>query len=146
MSDEAKSVLVCAPVPPEHVPLMWPKALPHVTRAERTAGGRMSIPSLYQSVSSGGHLLWIVFDTNLNAVIAAFTTRVARYPDMNAMVIEWMGGTRMAEWLGMAHDHIKAHAKLNDCTRLEATGRNAWIRWAQRVGWEPEYVQYKMEV
>ena len=106
----------------------------------------MTVDDLYESILHGKHLLWVVFDTVANDIIAAFTTRVESYPQLRAMVIEWMGGTRMGEWLGLAHDHIKAHAKLNGCTRLEATGRNAWIRWAQRVGWEPEHVQYKMEV
>lgn len=146
MKDEIRSSLICAPVPPEHLDEMWGHALPHVTRAEKTSNGRMSVDDLKQSAARGGHLLWVIFDTDENKVIAAFTTRVQQHPQIRAMVIEWMGGGRMSQWIGPALDHIKHHAKLNNCTRLEATGRNAWIRWAERVGWEPEFVQYKMEV
>lgn len=142
----APSRLVCAPVPAEMVDRFWADAARHMQRAEKTANGRMTVDDLYRSVKAGRHMMWIVFDTDENRTIAAFTTRVEHYPQMRAMVIEWMGGARMSEWLGLAHDHIKAHAKLNECSRLEAVGRNAWIRWAQRVGWEPEYVQYTMEV
>lgn len=138
--------LICAPVPREMIGRFWHDARAHMVRAEKTANGRMKVDDLMESLQEGRHLLWVVFDHSINKTIAAFTTRVEHYPQMRAMVIEWMGGSRMSEWLGMAHDHIKAHAKLNGCTRLEATGRNAWIRWAQRVGWEPEHVQYKMEV
>lgn len=138
--------LICAPVPLEMLDNFWDRVLPHVSRAEPTAGGRMGVDDLYKSVNQGRHLLWVVFDKDKTEVIAAFTTRVEQYPKLRSMIIEWMGGVRMKEWLGLAHDHIKAHAKANNCTRLEATGRNAWIRWAQRVGWEPEHVQYVMEV
>jgi len=146
MKDEVLPSLICAPVPVEHLARVWGDASRHIARAEKTAGGRMTVADLKESALAGKHLLWVVFDQKDREIIAAFTTRVEHYPQLNAMVIEWMGGSRMSEWLGMAHDHIKAHAKLNGCTRLEAVGRNAWIRWAQRVGWEPEHVQYTMEV
>lgn len=146
MKDTVSSPLICAPVPPDHLSEVWHLAVPHMKRAERTTNGRMNVDDLLESAMRGEHLVWIIFDTSDSTVIAAFTTRVQVYPKIKSMVIEWMGGRRMSQWIKPALDHIKHHAKLNNCTRLEATGRNAWIRWAERVGWEPEFVQYKMEV
>lgn len=140
------SALICAPVPLEHLAQVWTSAEPHLRRAESTSNGRIGMDDLRASLLSGGHLLWIVYDPQAQMVIAAFTTRIICYPKVRAMVIEWMGGARMREWIGLAHDKIKAHAAENTCTQLEAEGRNAWVRWASRVGWEPECVKYKMEI
>lgn len=146
MKDMTATRLICAPVPPDHVDDMWRRIVPHVQRAEKTSNGRMTADDLRVSAKQGVHLLWVIFDTEASEIIAAFSTRVVQYPQMRALLIEWMGGNRMSQWISLAHDHIKEHAKINNCTRLEATGRNAWIRWAGRVGWEPEFVQYTMEV
>lgn len=146
MKDVQDTTLICAPVPPDHVNDMWCRVLPHLQRAEKTSNGRMNIEDLRESACRGVHLIWLIFDTDTNEVIAAFTTRVVHYPQLRALLIEWVGGNHMAKWFGIAHDHIKEHAKINNCTRLEATGRNAWIRWVGRVGWEPEFVQYTLEV
>lgn len=141
-----QSALICAPVPLEHLAQVWDDAAPHLQRAEKTAYGRMSLADLNQSLLAGSHLLWVVYDPALRSIIAAFTTRIICYPQLRAMVVEWMGGARMREWIALAHEKIKLHAAENTCTQLEAEGRNAWVRWATRVGWEPEYVKYKMEI
>ena len=47
------------------------------------------------------------------------------------MAMDWLGGTRMKEWLPMA---MKLAYKDNN-PHLEAYGRKAWKRWLGKYGW-----------
>ena len=79
-------------------------------------------------------------------IIAAITTKLLEYPKRTAMSMDWIGGTRMKEWLPMAQETISRYAKEHGCSHLEGYGRKAWGRWLGQYGWEPEYIAYRMEL
>ena len=79
-------------------------------------------------------------------VIAAITTRIIEYPGKRGMAMDWIGGTRMLEWLPMAQRTLQKFAKENNCTHLEGYGRKAWSKVLKKYNWQPEYIAYRMEL
>ena len=60
--------------------------------------------------------------------------------------MDFIGGTRMKEWLPQAQKTIEQFAVDNNCSHLEGYGRKAWGRWLGKYGWEPDYIAYRMEI
>jgi hypothetical protein len=60
--------------------------------------------------------------------------------------MDFIGGTRMKEWLPMAQRTIEKFARDNNCLHLEGYGRRAWKRWLNKYGWKPDYIAYRMEL
>mgnify|MGYP001245032423 FL=1 len=78
--------------------------------------------------------------------VAAITTSIISYPGRKAMAMDWIGGSRMKEWLPEVQKTIEQFAKENKCSHLEGYGRKAWGRWLNKYGWEPDYIAYRMEI
>lgn len=131
-------------VPPDHIGLIWPEAEVLLAPAIATAGGRYEPSDIYEQLQTGELLLWIAAEDMVP--VAAITTRIMRYPRCRAMAMDWIGGSRMREWLPLAQATLLRYAKQNDCTHLEGYGRKGWSRWLRRFGWEPEYIAYRMEL
>jgi hypothetical protein len=74
------------------------------------------------------------------------TTRVIEYPERKALAMDFIGGSRMKEWLPEAQRTLEKFAKDNNCLHLEGYGRKAWKRWLDKYGWKPDYVAYRMEL
>jgi len=131
-------------VPPMVLDVVWPQASAMLGRALNTTRARYNLDSLRAELERGTLALWLVLD---NATpVAAFTTRVAAYPESKGLCMDWIGGARMAEWLPLAQPLMEQYARDNGCTHLEGYGRRAWGRWLQKYGWEPEYIAYRMEL
>lgn len=131
-------------VPPEHVDLVWPDAAPLLAPAIATADGKFAPQDILDTLKTGGLLLWIAADDMVP--VAAVTTRIVSYPQCRALAMDWIGGSRMREWLPIAHETLGRYAKLNDCTHLEGYGRKGWERWLRRYGWRPDYIAYRMDL
>jgi len=131
-------------IPPEGVDLVWDVVAPMLIPALDTAAGKFEISDVYAQLRTGELLLWVVADDM--TPIAALTTQLIVYPGRRAMAIDWLGGSRMKEWLPMAQAMIMRYARDNECLHLEAYGRRAWQRWLGKFGWAPEYISYRMEL
>jgi len=131
-------------VPPEHVALVWPDAETLLAPAIATAGGRYMPADIYEQLKTGELLLWIAAEDMVP--VAAITTRIARYPQFRALSMDWIGGSRMKDWLPLAHETLLRYAEQNDCTQFEGYGRKGWSRWLRKFGWEPEYIAYRMDL
>lgn len=136
--------LMLIPVPKEHVDLLWDGASAALAKALPTAHGKFTITDIYNGLMSDMYVLWLVMEEG--EVVAAMTTRIVQYPQRRTLAIDWVGGTRMSEWLPMFVRAMKDHARKNQCTALEGYGRRAWGRWLAKYGWEPDYIAYKMEL
>lgn len=143
MTSEASS-LICIPVPQDMVDIVWAEASGFLEGAAKTARGKFDLNDLRDGIDSGVYLLWVVMDGQ--EVIAAITTRIIEYPKCRAMALDWIGGKRMKEWIGMSNQIMVAHAKHNGCSHLEGYGRPAWIRWNGRYGWKEDYTAFRLEV
>jgi hypothetical protein len=131
-------------VPPAVLDVVWPKAAEMLGKAVKTTRPRYNVDSLRAELDRGGLVLWLVLDGT--EPVAAFTTRIAAYPESRGLCMDWIGGERMREWLPLAQPLMEMYARDNGCTHLEGYGRKAWGRWLQKYGWEPEYTAYRMEL
>ena len=131
-------------VPAAVLDVVWAKAAEMLGKALKTTRPRYNLDSLRAELDRGVLVLWLVLDGT--EPVAAFTTRIADYPESRGLCMDWIGGARMAEWLPLAQPLMEQYARDNGCTHLEGYGRRAWGRWLQKYGWEPEYIAYRMEL
>lgn len=131
-------------VPVSVLDIVWPKAAAMLDKAVKTTYPRYNVDSIRAELDRGLLALWLVFDGT--DPVAAFTTRIADYPESRGLCMDWIGGARMAEWLPLAQPLMEQYARDSGCTHLEGYGRKAWGRWLQKYGWEPEYIAYRMEL
>lgn len=132
------------PVPSDGVPLIWTRVEPFLAPAVARTRGKMTMPHLLGELLDGKQLLWVA--TEDGNTVAAVTTRLAEFPGCRVMMVDWIGGEHMVKWFDIAHPKIVAHAKANDCSRLEAIGRKGWEKVNSRHGWTADYVGYTMEL
>ena len=144
MKDVA-SVLIYTPVPKAFVNAVWADVTRVLKRSVDTSRGKFSMQDVYEGIVADVYVLWVVLDDD--KVVAAITSRIVSYPGAHrGMALDWIGGTRMAEWLPMVQRAMSKYARDNGCTHLEGFGRKAWGRWLAKYGWKPEYIAYRMEL
>lgn len=143
MRDLTDAIEVTA-VPQAVVDVVWPDVAPLLEKAVATAGGRYSVESVYTEIVAGNLALWIVMDDA--KPIAALTTRVIDFPLKRTLSVDWIAGERMAEWLPRVNELFTEYAKSYGCTQLEGRGRKGWLRELSKLGWEQDYVAYRMEI
>lgn len=136
--------LVFAPVPQYAVDIVWDAVCPLLNAAADVTPDKTDIDSIRDGIAVGLYLLWVVADDG--KVIAAMTTRIIDYPKRRALAVDWMGGSRMKEWLPMVNESLAKHAKLNECMHIEGYGRPAWLRWLSKHGWRQESVTFRVDL
>lgn len=136
--------LVCTPVPKKFVSSVWPDVVRVLEKSVATSNGKYDLADIYNGIIENDYVLWLVLDGD--ELVAALTTRIAVYPGKRGMALDWIGGSRMSEWLPSVQHVMTKYARDNECTHLEGYGRKAWGRWLAKYGWEPEYIAYRMEL
>tara|TARA_R100001126_G_C4858221_1_gene165823 strand:- start:841 stop:1260 length:420 start_codon:yes stop_codon:yes gene_type:complete len=136
--------MIISSVPKEVVDFVWQDVCKVLHKSVETSGGKFTMDDIYDGVVNDMYGLWIVMENK--KVIAAITTRIIEYPGKRGMAMDWIGGTRMLEWLPMAQRTLQKFAKENNCTHLEGYGRKAWSKVLKKYNWQPEYIAYRMEL
>ena len=113
-------------VPKQVIDIVWDDVVKVLKPAVDTAKGKLGIKDIKEYLYNGAYELWVVMDGT--KIVAAITTRIIDYPERRALAMDFIGGTRMKEWLP------------------EGYGRKAWGRWLGKYGWEPDYIAYRMEI
>ena len=143
---DVQTDLIFTPLPKDHAKAVWPSVAKVLKRSVATAEGKYEVDDLLDFILNDELVLWVVLDTTNDEVVAAITTRLIEYPQGNAMALDWVGGTRMQEWLPMAHPIMVRYAEDHNCKYLEGYGRKAWGRWLGKYGWNPDYIAWKMDL
>tara|TARA_Y100000004_G_scaffold146610_1_gene167537 strand:+ start:689 stop:1129 length:441 start_codon:yes stop_codon:yes gene_type:complete len=138
--------LIFSPIPKDYASAIWPNVARVLEKSVFTAKGKYEVDDVLDCILKDELVLWVVIDTADDEVVAAITTRLIEYPQGNAMAMDWIGGTRMKEWLSMAQESISRYARDHKCKYLEGYGRKGWDRWLRKYGWKPDYIAYKMEL
>lgn len=125
-------------VPEEHVRAIWPRVLPLLQPAIDRSGGRISADTVLHGLISRTHLLWLI--SSGDEIAAAFTTRVARYPLKQMLVIECLGGSRLKEWVEGTTNMLTNFAKDYGLDGVEMFGREGWSRALKPYGWKQSMV------
>jgi len=141
---DVSSTLTVNYVPKAIVDMVWEDVVRLLEKSVDTANGKFTMTDIYNGLMNDMYLLWLVLDDG--QPIAALTTRIMAYPNRRAMALDWIGGSRMREWLPTAQQVMGKYAKENHCDHLEGYGRKGWDRWLAKYGWKPEYIAYKMEL
>ena len=131
-------------IPIDLLDTIWGDALTKLKPAVDQSNGRVSIDDVYHDILSGSSVLWMV--RLKDQPVAYYTTRVTSYPGSKAMVLEWIGGSDIREWMTETIVAMRKHAAHNECSHIEFTGREGWTRLLRDTGWKPEYVSYRMEL
>ena len=107
-------------VPKQVIDVVWDDVVKVLKPAVDTAKGKLGINDIKEYLSKGLYELWVVMDGT--KIIAAITTRIIEYPERKALAMDFIGGTRMKEWLPEAQSTIVQFANDNNCSHLEGYG------------------------
>ena len=137
-------------VPPEELANVWLDCKKWLKGATDTAVGKFHVDDIYTGSQNGTYVVWIVIDSDLpldDQIIGAFTSRIISYPNRLAMAVDWLGGTRMSEWIDLGNDMMHKYAKEMGCKHLEIYGRKAWGRvLGGKRGFKPAYIVYEAQI
>ena len=136
--------MIITAVPIEGVDIVWSKAKDVLTKSVETSKGKFKAEDIRKELKEGGLVLWLVLEDS--DVVAAITSRVIEYPGRRAMALDWVGGSKMNQWLPLVLNTLQKYAKDCGCMHLEGYGRKAWGRILKKYGWNPEYIAYRMEL
>lgn len=104
----------------------------------------VSMKDIAQDIITGGSLMWVVHigDT----LVAAITTCVVKHPRRTNLKIEFIGGSRMNEWIDEGIKTLAQVAIDAGLDALEADGRKGFEKISQKVNFKPIYTHYEMEL
>ena len=132
-------------MPSKAVRHVWKDVEKLLKKSVATAKDKSGTIDVLAGILNGTYVLWAVMDED-DSIVAAFTTRLIIYPQRKALVLDFVGGTRMKEWNDHLIDTMRKYANELGCSHLEGYGRKAWGRSLQKYGFYPEYIAYRMEL
>ena len=81
----------------------------------------ITLSDIEGDIRGGNSVMWLIYVED--TLTAALTTSVIRHPQRNTLRIEFMGGTRMREWMSDAMKTFSDLAKKANLGAIEADGR-----------------------
>ena len=132
------------PVPVEHIDEKWQYIEPHLNRAVCISPRKVTIEDVYEASKLGEYMIWTVIDNE--KIIAVFTSRIISHPRGNILGVDFAGGEKMKDWIGLVLLNLEAHARHNKCTSIEAFGRKGWEKILNKYGCKIAYTTYKKEL
>jgi len=139
-------VIQVSAVPYEYVDDVWPHVKAFIGWGVRLQPKLFSLESVRQELDSRVLALWIMIDDETGKPVAAATTRIIKYPKCSSVMIDWLGGKRMNEWLPQFSAMMDRYAKDNGCTRIEGAGRKGWLRALAPYGYRQNVPMYVKEL
>jgi len=131
---------------PQLLPHVWTHIAPLLDKAISLTPKLIDLDTVYEGALADVYVVWAAIDDETNEFVGAVTTRIVKYPKSDALAMDFLGGTRMKEWLHLAQEAVEEHANRNNCKYLEAYGRKAWSRYLEPFGWDQAYTTYKKEL
>lgn len=130
----------------EKHPYAWSHAETFVAEALKHSQGEMSLADAAAGVCSGKIQLWLVVEEGAQEIIGAATTEIIQYPQTRALRVITIGGKRFQEWASLMNRRFEQMASLENCTRIEAVGRQGLSRMLIPYGFSKAYVFLTKEV
>ena len=131
-------------VPQAALDIVWPDTKEFIQKAIDHGLGEYELHDVEGWLSTADMALWTVNDGT--KPIAAFTTRVCQYPKRRDLVIDFVGGERLEEWLEDATNTLNEYAKVFRCQHISSFGRLGWSRHLRKLGWSQGQMQYTVPV
>ena len=118
---------------PEHIPIVWPTAMPLLINPIDRSGGRLSVDSVYSWLMAGKFHLWVVREGN--ETLAVLVTEIRNYPTgLRVFNVMLLGGSLRDRWLGLWPE-MADWARKQGCTKAEMAGRKGWSRVLKDWKW-----------
>lgn len=113
---------------PQHLESIWPKMAPWIVQAMQGSGeiDPLALDRLKDDIAKGTCQLWGVLDED-EEILAAAVTGTGFVGGRAAVVIRYLSGTVMAEWIN-AIAMIERWAMDHDFELVEVWGRPGWIK------------------
>ena len=131
---------------PKLLPDLWPHVSPLLNKAVRLNPEIIDLGNVYAGALAGVYVVWAAVDETTGEFVGAITTRIITYPKSKALALDFVGGTRIKEWVHLGQEAVEEHAKRNGCTHLEGYGRRAWLKYIEPLGWNQAFITYKKEL
>jgi len=132
------------PILPEFVDEVIEQALPLIRLGQKRDERNTGLDDIVDDLRAGGSILWLVYlDDKLTATI---TTAIINHPRRSNFKIEFIGGSRMDEWMDDAMTIFTQMAKDGGCGAIEADGRKGFEKIADGCNFKPIYTHYEMEL
>jgi hypothetical protein len=137
--------MIITAVPSEALDIVWGDVKRLLKKSTDISKGKYEVEDVYDSIKIGAFGLWLILDGD--KPVSAITTRIIQYPGgSRALAMDWVGGTRMKEWLPLLQETMEKYGRDSQCTHLEGYGRRAWGKWLEKYNWETDYIAYRMEL
>ena len=124
----------------EFLPIGMELIAPAVARQSEN----VTMQDVEDDIRDGGTIMWVVHVED--TLVAAITTCVVKHPQRNTLKIEFMGGTRMKQWMDKAIDALSQLAKKAGLDALEADGRKGFEKYVEASPFREVYTHYVMEL
>ena len=139
------------PIKKEDILKYWDKLETHLNKAVKLDPDKYDIESIKNAAITGNYKVWVVFDDkNPNEVFASVATRILKFPKGNILNIEFVGGSRMKEWLEITHKTLEDYARSEGCISMQAQLRTDSvvdkIEKYDQWGWEILYKTYEKKL
>lgn len=136
--------MIISAVPTDLLDTAWPRLVGLLSMAFDMYPGRFDADDILNLCRSEEMAVWAVIDET--EIIGAFTTRIAEYPRTRALVIDWVGGNHMQNWLDDVLSLLNDYAADCECGLIEGHGRSGWGRILKRHGFREECVSIRKDV
>lgn len=104
----------------------------------------ITLSDIEGDIRGGNSVMWLIYVED--TLTAALTTSVIRHPQRNTLRIEFMGGTRMREWMSDAMKTFSDLAKKANLGAIEADGRIGFDKYVDASPFKEIYRHYVMEL
>ena len=104
----------------------------------------ITLSDIEGDIRGGNSVMWLIYVED--TLTAALTTSVVRHPQRNTLRIEFMGGTRMRDWMSDAMKTFSDLAKKANLGAIEADGRIGFDKYVDASPFKEIYRHYVMEL
>lgn len=124
----------------EFLPIGMELIAPAVARQSEN----VTMQDVEDDIRGGGAIMWVVHVED--TLVAAITTCVVKHPQRNTLKIEFIGGTRMKQWMDKVMEVLSELAEKAGLSAIEADGRKGFEKYAGAMSFREIYTHYVMEL
>lgn len=84
--------------------------------------------------------LWLVDDR------AACVTQICVYPQHKILLVLYLCGEGVDEWLDELRETLEAYGKHMECKYITLRGREGWVKKGKSRGYKPNYTEVRKEL
>ena len=135
--------MIISMVPFEEVANIWPEVSGFIEKSIEKFPARYSIVDVYEEILLHKQSLWVAYD---DEYLAAWTVRIAEYPQGRILNIDWIGGKEPERWDVEAMTIMERYAKDMGCKRISSFGRPGWKNRGKACGFAVVSYVFEKEV